>query len=145
MVTNKAICLLLFIEPLSLCLFSLLSLLPFYFCDLVFVIMFIMVPLPRQCPGVAGKVCNHFLPAKENDPHRLCTASLGKTCDIEDCCEDCHDWPDEKCHCLGEYSILLSCQPSVRERLRPLPLPFQGTPPQCLSPCITYHPKCVQV
>ena len=30
-----------------------------------------MVPSPRQCPGVVGKVCNRFLPAKKNDPQGL--------------------------------------------------------------------------
>ena len=28
-----------------------------------------MASIPCQCPGVAGKVCNTFLPAKEKDPH----------------------------------------------------------------------------
>ena len=51
--------------------------------------LFIMVPSPCQFPGVAGKMCNRFLPSKENDPHRLCTVCRGKTCDIEDHCEDC--------------------------------------------------------
>ena len=69
-----------------------------------------MVPSPRQCPGEAGKVCNCFLPAKENDPHGLCTGCRGKICDIEDSCEDCHDWFDEKCRRVDEYLATLPAQ-----------------------------------
>ena len=24
---------------------------------------------PRHCPGNVGKLCNHLLPVKDNDPH----------------------------------------------------------------------------
>ena len=75
----------------------------------------IMVPSPHQCSGVPGKVCNLFLPAMGNDPHCLCTSYRGKTCDIEDRCEDCHDWFGEKCRCVGEYIANLSAQ---REKKR---------------------------
>ena len=46
-------------------------------------------------------------------------------------------------------SILIHCQPSakrsVRGKPRPLPLLFQGVSLLCLSPCVTYHPQCVQM
>ena len=76
----------------------------------MFVFVFIMLLSLRLYLGVAGKVCNRFLPTKKNDPHRLCTACRGKTCDIEDHCEDCRDWLDEKCRRLGEYLAKLSAQ-----------------------------------
>ena len=40
-----------------------------------------MVSTPHQCPGVRGKVCNHFLHAKDNDSRRpmLCTNCCGKS------------------------------------------------------------------
>ena len=69
-----------------------------------------MVPSLCQCPGVAGKVCNCFLLVTGNNSHRLCTACRGKTYDIEDCCEDCHGWPDEKSCRVGEYLAKLSAQ-----------------------------------
>ena len=69
-----------------------------------------MVPSPCQCPGFSGKVCNCFLQAKDNDLHRHCTTCRGKTCDIEDRCEDCQDWSDEKCRRVGEYLAKLSAQ-----------------------------------
>ena len=69
-----------------------------------------MVPSPHQCPGVAWKVCSCFLSTKENDPHLLCTSCRGKACVLEDRCEDCHDWSDEKCLCVREYLVKLSAQ-----------------------------------
>ena len=39
-----------------------------------------MISSTRQCPGVAGKVCNCFLPAMDKDPNSLCTNCLGKEC-----------------------------------------------------------------
>ena len=69
-----------------------------------------MVSSPHQCPGVAGKVCNRFLQVKENVPCHLCTSCQGKTSVLEDRCEDCHDWSDEKCFCVGEYLTKLSAQ-----------------------------------
>ena len=81
------------------------------FLVLVFVIMcviIIMVSLPHQCPGVEGKVCNRFLPAKGNDPHHLCTSCCGKTCSSDDRCEECHDCSDERWQHVGEYIDKLS-------------------------------------
>ena len=72
-----------------------------------------MVPSPRQCLGHSGKVCNRFLPSRDSDPYCLCTSCRGKVCIIWDICKDCHDWPDEKCHRVGEYIAKLSVQ---RER-----------------------------
>ena len=69
-----------------------------------------MVPSPRQCPGNFGKVCNHFLPSRDNDPHRLCTSCRGKVFSIGDRCEDCYDWSDDKWHRVGEYLAKLSVQ-----------------------------------
>ena len=94
-----------------------------------------MVPSPGKCPGIAGKVCNRFLPARDNDPHRLCTSCQGETCNIDDRCEDCHDWTDDMWHCLGEYLPKLSVQWSERrrreQRLLP-PLLLLGFSPLCL-------------
>ena len=53
-----------------------------------------------------GKVNNHFLPSKENDPHRLCVACRGKSCKSDDHCEEC----DDRCNCVSEYMNKLSMQ-----------------------------------
>ena len=34
-----------------------------------------MVSFPCQCPGMAGKICNHFLPAEAKDTYRLCVTT----------------------------------------------------------------------
>ena len=69
-----------------------------------------MGSLLRQCPGVEGKVCNRFLLAKDTDPHCLCTSCHGKTCSLDDRCEECHDWLDDRCPRVGEYMAKLSLQ-----------------------------------
>ena len=75
-----------------------------------------MVPSLRQCPGVEGMVCNGFLLAKDNDPHCLCTSCRGKTCGLNDHCEECHDWSDERCLRVGEYCTWLTCQCNVKKK-----------------------------
>ena len=62
-----------------------------------------MVSSLRQCPGVEGNVCYHFLPSKENDPHHLCVASRGKSCRSADHCEECHDWSGDRCSRVSDY------------------------------------------
>ena len=44
-------------------------------------------------------------------------------------------------------SIQPSCLPSIKRSVRgkPRPLPLQGFPPLCMSPCVTCHPQCVEV
>ena len=68
---------------------------------IVFVV-FILVPSPCQCSSVVGEVFICLLPVKDDDPHHLCTSCRDKTCDIKNRCRDCHDWPNEKCRCVGE-------------------------------------------
>ena len=100
-----------------------------------------MVPSP--------KMCNRFLPSKENNPHRLCTVCRGKTYDIEDLCEDCHNWPDEKCCCVGEYLAKLSAQREKKHGRKAKASSsfffFQDSPLLCLPLCVSCHPYCVQV
>ena len=60
-----------------------------------------MVSSPRQCPGNAEKVCYCFLLARDNDPHQFCTFCQGKTCNINDRCEECHDWTDDMWYRVG--------------------------------------------
>ena len=60
--------------------------------------------------GVEGKVCNWFLPSRENDPHHLCVACRGKSCRSDDCCEECHDWIDDCCNRVSDYIDKLSLQ-----------------------------------
>ena len=67
-----------------------------------------MVSSPHQCPGVDGKVCNWFLTSEENDSHCLCCACCGKSCNFNDCCEECHCWPDDRCKRVSDYMIKLS-------------------------------------
>ena len=77
-----------------------------------------MVFLLRQCPENAGKVCNRFLPVRDNDPHQFCASCRGKTCNIDDRCEDCHDWTDYMWHRLGEYLAKLSVQQERKKERR---------------------------
>ena len=53
-----------------------------------------MVFSSHECPGVAGKVCNRFLPAQDKDPHTICNYR-GKSYSTNDYCSDCHDWTDK--------------------------------------------------
>ena len=55
-------------------------------------------------------MCNTFLPAKDDIPHRLCTSCLGKMCSLDNHYEECHDWFDECCQRIGEYIAKLSVQ-----------------------------------
>ena len=73
-----------------------------------------MVSSARQCPGVEGKVCDRVLPSMENDPHRLCVSCLGKSCKIDDCCEEYHDWSDDCCTRVSDYIHKLSWQRETR-------------------------------
>ena len=68
-----------------------------------------MGPSLHQCPSISGKVCNHFLPVKDNNLHRLCIACGDKTCDAEGRCDDCRNWSD-KCRRVGKYLAKLSAQ-----------------------------------
>ena len=70
----------------------------------------------HQCPGVEGKVCNLFLSSKENDPRRLCCACRGKTCNLDDHCEECYDWLDDRCKSVSDYMVKLSLQQEKCER-----------------------------
>ena len=67
-----------------------------------------MVPSLCQCPGTTEKVCNRFLPARDKDPHRLCSSCRGKVCSISDRCGDCRDWDDEMWTKVGEYHAKLA-------------------------------------
>ena len=49
-------------------------------CFCVFIVNGKMVSSPCQCPGVAGKVYNCFLPVRDN---------------ADDRCSDCHDGTDK--------------------------------------------------
>ena len=79
--------------------------------------VFMMVPSPHQYPSNVVKVCNLFLPARDNNPHRLCTSCRGKTCNIGNRCEDCHDWMDELWHYVDKYRTKL-CLQQDREKER---------------------------
>ena len=58
-------------------------------------------------------------------------------CNLEDCCEHCHDWPDEKCHRIGEYLAKLSSQHKKKHERKAKAfsssffriLPFYACPP----------------
>ena len=97
-----------------------------------------MVPSPCQCPGLTEKVCNCFLPAKDNDPHCFCTLYRGKTCALEDGCDECHDWPDKRCIRVGEYMAKLSLQRERRAEASYSSL--LGFPLPCLFPCVSCIP-----
>ena len=54
-----------------------------------------MISHHHQWPGVAGKVSNRFILAKDKDPHTLCNNCIGQTCIVDDHFSYCHDWNDE--------------------------------------------------
>ena len=76
-----------------------------------------MVPSPRKCPGVEGKVCGRFLPPKDHDPHRLCVTCHGKSCTVDDRCAECTEWSDERCRDVAVYIVKLSAQ-TVKKKER---------------------------
>ena len=82
----------------------------FFWCLCLCCVSVVMVPSPHKCPGVEGKVCNRFLPTKDNDPHRFFTSCRGKTWGLNDHCEECHDWSDKRCLCVSEYMNKMSAQ-----------------------------------
>ena len=51
-----------------------------------------------------------FLPSKENDFHCFCGACLGKSCKLDDRCEECHNWSYDHCNRVSEYLHKLSLQ-----------------------------------
>ena len=55
-----------------------------------------MALIPHQCAGTAGKMCSHFLPAKDKDCHMFSINYLGKSCTADGCYEDCQDGTREK-------------------------------------------------
>ena len=76
-------------------------------------VFFIIVSSPCQCSGTLEKVCNCFLPARDKDPHLLCSSCRGRECNIDDCCVDYHSWDDEMWHKVSDYHAKLAVQ---RER-----------------------------
>ena len=68
----------------------------------------VMVPLPHKCPGMEGKVCGHFLPSKDHDPHRLCMMCRGKSCQQDGRCDECHNWSEDRCREVAAYAETLS-------------------------------------
>ena len=69
-----------------------------------------MMISPHQCPGVEGKVCTRFLTSKENIPHRLCVSCCGKSCKINNHCEEGHDLSDDCYNRVSEYMHKLLLQ-----------------------------------
>ena len=51
-----------------------------------------------------------FLPSKEHDSHHLCVVCHGKSCTLDDHCEEYHDLPDDRCDHVTEYVVKLSVQ-----------------------------------
>ena len=80
-----------------------------------FVVNLEMTALPCQCPGTAGKVCTRFLPAKDKDPHLLCTNCRHKECNAEDLCGECHNWSDEMWIKVIDFISKLAAQREKKE------------------------------
>ena len=76
-----------------------------YWCELVEMILSL-----RQYPGIAGSVCNRFLPAMEKDPHSLCSNCQGQECNVEGWSCDCCKWTDEMWTKVSEYRSKLAVQ-----------------------------------
>ena len=69
-----------------------------------------MVSSPRQFPGIEGKICNYFLPSKEDGPHCLCVACRGKSCMIANLCGKCLDRNGDRCRRVSDYMHKFSLQ-----------------------------------
>ena len=95
-----------------------------------------MVSSPRKCLGVEGKVCNQFLPSKENNPQCLCVACCGKICKYDDCCEECHDWSDDRCNHISDYmeKLPLQCERKRKQRAKASSSSFSGFLPSMPVP-----------
>ena len=75
-----------------------------------------MASTPHKYPGVAGKICNHFLPAKDKSSHWLCSNCHGKIYSADDHCSDCHNWTDEKWEKASVFHEQLAIQWEERKR-----------------------------
>ena len=89
-------------------------------------VFFIIVSLPCQCPGTSEKVCNCFLPARDNDPRRLCSSCRGKECNIDDRCVDCHDWDNEMWRKVSDYHAKVAVQKERKAKAASSPSSFPG-------------------
>ena len=99
-----------------------------------------MVSSQHQCPGVEGKVCNRFLPSKENDRHRLCVTCRVKLCTVDNRCEECHDWLDDRCKRVSENVLKLSLQhEKCKRKAKASPLLPKAFCPLCHCPCVSCH------
>ena len=68
-----------------------------------------------------------------------------KTCDVEDLCEGCHDWSDDKCRQVGEYLVKLSAQreKKLERKVKASSSSFLGFSPPMLVPlCNLPFPLC---
>ena len=77
-----------------------------------------MASTPHQCLVVAGKVCNHFILAKDNDSHTLCTNCHGKCFTSDDCCADCHNWTDKNWEKVSVHHEKLAIQREKKKELK---------------------------
>ena len=82
--------------------------------DLLFAVLVRMVSSPSQCPGLAGKVCNHFLHTMKN-PHSLCSSCRGKEYIVDGRGSDCHDWTDGLWTKVSAYRAKLAIQWEKKE------------------------------
>ena len=90
---------------------------------------------PQKCTEVEGKVCNCFLPSKENDPDRLCVACRGKAYKYDNRCKECHDWSDDRCNRISDYMKTLLLQyEKKRERKAKASSSSSGFSPSMLVP-----------
>ena len=101
----------------------------------------VMVPLPRQCPGVSGKVCNCFQPAEDNDPHRLCTLCRDKTCDVEIVTTGQMISADVLVSTWPNFLPSVKRSKRGKPRLPPLPLLFRVFSRLCLFPFVVCNPQ----
>ena len=111
LVTNKATCMLISLDPPLLCFpFSLLpsSLLCFSdYCDCLTLWFLYHVSIPVFW---VKYVIVSALQGQWSSLPLYSTSCRGKSCSIGDRCEDCHDWSDEKCRHVSEYLAKFSVQ-----------------------------------
>ena len=62
-----------------------------------------MASTPRQCPGVSGKVCNHFLPSYNKACNEICISCHGQSCSKDNNCNHCADRSDGKWEKVKAY------------------------------------------
>ena len=92
-----------------------------------------MSSVPRQCPGVSGKACNHFLSSIGKVFHEINSTCHLKSYSKDIHCKHCAGWCEEKWEKVRAYLDKLAIQ-CERERERKSSSSFSGFQAQVKFP-----------